>query len=849
MPDDAQRARSSSSLSLTCRALKRASPPLFFGKLTPFGDPNPNALVHLRLWIEGVPFSCRSRGISGVEVTVERWWRGRPTATIPAMNATPLGHRVRLTVKHIVIVLFASLALGCGEDPSPEGEGAADPCGSASSCPPGLCVEEICLDGDDDADGDGLTNSVEVSLGTDPLNLDSDGDALVDSFEVADPSAPTDTDGDGVIDALESDAEDADCDNISDQRDPDSVTRLDRERDARGSGEVCLLDGDEDGIPDLFDCEPSDPQIGESCPAAAACFEARCQHGVGCVSEPVVFDDDNGCTADSCNQATGECVHGLIACDDDPCTDDVCDPATGACLTSLKDCDDDIPCTTDEHCEAGTGRCVATLKDCSDDNPCTDDVCLPNSGICQATDVVCDDMNACTFDQCDPLNGECIFQGGKCDDGSPCTSDLCDPVSGECTYETVDCDDQNACTVDLCDPETGGCLHEPKFCDDESLCTETVCDPATGWCDHPEIDCNDFNACTNEACDLETGECVYEPVVCKDVLQCTEDTCVESVGCVFVPTTCDDGDPCTEGACSEDNDELCVFTALTCDDGDPCTTDTCNPEFDGACSYEAIDCDDDDPCTTDSCDVVSGTCVHEALAATSLSFETSQELPSGVALWNASEEADEDAATGHAIAVCGGVEAPYYLASIDHGEITMGAIGVAAAKSVSGLAALEAHLEAMEMSLEDLHLKLGLAHLGADTLDVDWSFDPETKVEERTYYGGRLEVWLKDKPLIASNLEGLTGQVDHSVCEPSDQTLTLSSGPSFGLDLATGTSANADTQLAAQLLLQGLGIPAKLSLELTLPMESGEVLEAAGRSGILILNPAALITGQACGEN
>ena len=39
-------------------------------------------------------------------------------------------------------------------------------------------------DGDDDFDTDGLTNSVEFSLGTDPTNADSDGDGYSDGLEV-----------------------------------------------------------------------------------------------------------------------------------------------------------------------------------------------------------------------------------------------------------------------------------------------------------------------------------------------------------------------------------------------------------------------------------------------------------------------------------------------------------------------------------------------------------------------------------------------------------------------------------------------------------------------------------------
>lgn len=58
----------------------------------------------------------------------------------------------------------------------------------------------------EDADGDGLTDAEEVSLGTDPANPDTDGDGLSDREEVrtyeTDPTNP-DTDGDGFEDGAE----------------------------------------------------------------------------------------------------------------------------------------------------------------------------------------------------------------------------------------------------------------------------------------------------------------------------------------------------------------------------------------------------------------------------------------------------------------------------------------------------------------------------------------------------------------------------------------------------------------------------------------------------------------------
>jgi hypothetical protein len=65
-----------------------------------------------------------------------------------------------------------------------------------------------------DTDGDGLTDGTEATKGTDPLKLDTDGDGINDGTEVANGSDPltpeptvggnnTDTDGDGLLDSEE----------------------------------------------------------------------------------------------------------------------------------------------------------------------------------------------------------------------------------------------------------------------------------------------------------------------------------------------------------------------------------------------------------------------------------------------------------------------------------------------------------------------------------------------------------------------------------------------------------------------------------------------------------------------
>lgn len=120
-----------------------------------------------------------------------------------------------------IIALLVPLALAaCGDEKKrPLGES----CGAAAECESGLCLQGQCLDPDGDEDLDGLTNALEGSLGTNPLNPDTDYDGVADGDEL-DGLTPRDTDGDGFPDILESAIRDADSDCIPDELDAENGT-------------------------------------------------------------------------------------------------------------------------------------------------------------------------------------------------------------------------------------------------------------------------------------------------------------------------------------------------------------------------------------------------------------------------------------------------------------------------------------------------------------------------------------------------------------------------------------------------------------------------------------------------
>jgi hypothetical protein len=177
--------------------------------------------------------------------------------------------------------------------------------------------------------------------------------------------------------------------------------------------------------------------------------------------------------------------------DGNPCTDDTCDKATGKCVHTNNGaaCDDGDGCTTGDNCKGG--KCVAGApKDCNDKNPCTDDGCLAGgepvkqpAGTCTHANnkAACNDGNACTTgDQCG--GGICKPGAAKnCDDGNTCTNDAC--VGGICSHapNAAACSDGNPCSVgDHC--EGGACKTAPMNCDDGLPCTVDKC--AGGQCQH-----------------------------------------------------------------------------------------------------------------------------------------------------------------------------------------------------------------------------------------------------------------------------------------------------------------------------------------------------------------------------
>jgi hypothetical protein len=407
-----------------------------------------------------------------------------------------------------------------------------------------------------------------------------------------------------------------------------------------------ILCDDGDPCNGVETCDPTSGAcvVGTPCDDGDPCNGTETCDGTGChPGTPIVCSDNDACNGvEACNPADGTCQPGTPPnCDDNNvCTADSCDAALGCLHQPLGGaCDDNNACTTGDACQGGV--CTGTPVPCGDNDACNGvETCDPVTGICNpGVPPTCDDGNPCTDDACDPALG-CIFTDNSlsCDDGSVCTTgdtcvggvcagtpvpcndndacngvESCDPVAGCLPGTALDCDDNNPCTSDFCDPVLG-CLHTPLSsgaCDDGDLCTSgDSC--VAGVCAGTPVVCSDGNICNGvELCNPADGTCQPGvPVSCDDGNLCTDDFCDAVLGCIYANNSnpCDDGSLCTTGDVCVAG--VCAGTPLACDDGNACNgVELCNP-FSGTCDPGvALNCDDGDVCTNDSCDPLAG-CLH-----------------------------------------------------------------------------------------------------------------------------------------------------------------------------------------------------------------------------------------------
>ncbi len=229
----------------------------------------------------------------------------------------------------------------------------------------------------------------------------------------------------------------------------------------------CLQVNNANACDDGNACTSADACSGGACSGTPVvcndgnpCTDDSCNPATGCVFTNNVLpcaDDGNSCTNDVCGG--GACTHPFNT---DPCNDgnactlfDTC--SGGSCLGVFPlICDDENICT-DDSCDPQTG-CIfpPNSAPCDDFNACTiGDTC--GGGFCQpGSPLNCDDGLFCNgMETCDPLLG-CLFgMPPDCDDLISCTIDECDENTDSCTHQANDaaCNDGVCCTFDVCDAQ------------------------------------------------------------------------------------------------------------------------------------------------------------------------------------------------------------------------------------------------------------------------------------------------------------------------------------------------------------------------------------------------------------
>ena len=307
------------------------------------------------------------------------------------------------------------------------------------------------------------------------------------------------------------------------------------------------------GCDDTLYCSTGDhcDSLGKCVGSAAInCPSANCAVGTcdevnnKCATKPAASGaactDSSVCTGTDACDAVGLCkgANPLVCDDKNACTKDSCDPIKGCIYTPTAGsvCDDLNACTTGDKCDA-TGKCQAGAftcqctadSGCNDGNVCTTDKCATNK--CQntiAAGAVCDDKNPCSLTSACDASGACVPDATKPYDCAA-SADACNTAScydnvgvAACKkvpkVNTTGCDDGLFCTTgDLCNG-TGKCVGgAPPLCGKPAACNTSVCAEAAKGCTTQAqtkgTACDDVNPCTSgDACD-GAGKCAAGSVL------------------------------------------------------------------------------------------------------------------------------------------------------------------------------------------------------------------------------------------------------------------------------------------------------------------------------------------------
>jgi hypothetical protein len=216
------------------------------------------------------------------------------------------------------------------------------------------------------------------------------------------------------------------------------------------------------------------------------------------------------------------CVDSDLNCEDDdnPCTEDECNPATGTCgiPRSGTSCDDGLYCNGDDTCDAG--ECTE-----HDGNPC-------GAQDCNEADDACE----CTLDEHCPADvpgnwGECNY-ASECIESAqrsrPVTTYSCE--SGLCVSDV-------AVEQEECDRDTDGiaCLDDNLACTGVEKCKAGNCTGSGNPCKAPTPFCYNNGTPTCRVC-TSPNKNGSSPVGCDDGQYCCSGACQTNACAIIQPT-------------------------------------------------------------------------------------------------------------------------------------------------------------------------------------------------------------------------------------------------------------------------------------------------------------------------